>query len=179
MRATELLAALRGRGFTFRVDQPVDGQPMRLLVRPAAGLTAEERHELRANKPALVALLEAEAAAPAVPQRLWEPDVMTALEVFPGAQVVAHNVRAVWPPPDGWILSPARRVDSYSTAPPTVACPTCSGSDWHRAGDGWTCGVCHPSPHCSPHQEAHQHEPGILRDTVRCPSCAGPEGPRA
>src|SRR5262249_35459240 len=99
-----------------------------------------------ANKLALITLLQAEAAEPATPLRLWEPDVQVALEVFPGAQVIAHNVPAVWPPAGGWVPSSARSVNPYTPEPPSVPCPMCASSTWHRAGDGWTCSTCHPQP---------------------------------
>jgi len=35
-------------------------------------------------------------------------------------------------------------VDPYTTEPPRRPCPYCDGTDWHRAGDGWVCDVCHP-----------------------------------
>ena len=143
MLATTLLCALRGRGFTLRLDRAAEG-PVRLLVRPASRLTDQERVELRANKPALVTLLEAEAADPTTPLRLWDRDVMTALEVFQGAQVIAHHVPAGSSPPGGWIPSSLRLVDPYTADPPTVPCPTCAGTTWHRAGAGWTCSTCHP-----------------------------------
>src|SRR5262245_6746466 len=143
MLATTLLCALRGRGFALRLEWPAEG-PVRLLVRPAARLTDQERVELQANKPALLTLLAAEATAPTAPLKLWEPDVMMALEIFPGAQVIAHHVPAGWPPPGGWIPSALRQVDPYTANPPTVPCPTCAGTTWHRAGAGWTCSTCHP-----------------------------------
>jgi len=118
MLATALLCALRGRGFALRLDRPAAG-PVRLLVRPASRLADQERVELQANKPALLTLLAAEATAPTAPLKLWEPDVMLALEIFPGAQVIAHHVPAVWPPPGGWIPSSLRRVDPEAAEPPT------------------------------------------------------------
>jgi hypothetical protein len=91
------------------------------------------------------------------------------LERLPAAvPLTAESTRPAVPPP----------INPFAAATPTVPCPLCGESTWHRAGDGWACSTCHPSP-SSPDQEAHQHEPGILRDTVRCPACAGPEGPRA
>jgi len=143
MLATTLLCALRGRGFALRLDRSAE-RPARLLVRPASRLTDQERVELQANKCALVTLLEAESAAPTTPLRLWGRDVMTALEVFPGAQVIAHHVPAGWPPSGGWIPSSLRRVDPCTAEPPTMPCPSCAGTTWHRAGAGWTCSTCHP-----------------------------------
>jgi hypothetical protein len=105
MLATALLCALRGRGFDLRLDRPAPEGPGRLLVRPGSRLTDQDRVELRANKPALLTLLAAEASAPLI---LWEPDVMLALEIFPGAQVIAHHAPAVWPSPGGWIPSSCR-----------------------------------------------------------------------
>jgi hypothetical protein len=29
---------------------------------------------------------------------------------------------------------------------PTAQCPVCGALAWHRAGTGFTCGVCHPPP---------------------------------
>src|SRR5262245_55009591 len=156
MLATTLLAALRGRGFSVRVARPAEGA-VRLLVRPAGCLTDQERVALQVKKLALLTLLEAEAADPTTPLRLWDRDVMIALEVFPGAQVIAHGVPAVWPPEGGWLPAPLRRVDTYTAAPPMVSCPTCASSTWHRAGSGWTCSACHPSPRTTDRQRAaHQ-----------------------
>jgi len=145
MLATELLVALRGRGVILRLDRP-PGAAARLFVTPASRLTEEDRAALRTNKPALLTLLAAEAADPATPLRLWEPEVQLALEVFPGARVIAHNVPAVWPPAGGWCPAPARHVDPYTSEPPPVPCLSCAGTTWHRAGTGWTCGTCHPQP---------------------------------
>jgi hypothetical protein len=73
-----------------------------------------------------------------------DADLAMVLAVFPGARVVGVKKPAVWPPQGGWIPSSARTLDPYGTAAPTSACPCCGATAWHRAGSGFTCGVCHP-----------------------------------
>jgi hypothetical protein len=34
--------------------------------------------------------------------------------------------------------------DPFRTTAPKSPCHACKSMDWHRAGDGWACGVCHP-----------------------------------
>jgi hypothetical protein len=75
-----------------------------------------------------------------------DADAALALEVFPGARVVAVNQPAVWPPEGGWIPSSASTIDIYATEMPPARCPVCGALAWHRAGNRWTCGVCHPPP---------------------------------
>jgi|SRR5262245_6754382 len=74
-----------------------------------------------------------------------EADVALALDVFPGAQVVAASQPAVWPPEGGWVPSPGK-IDPYAAETPTSPCPCCGTMAWSRAGTGFTCGVCHPTP---------------------------------
>jgi hypothetical protein len=37
-------------------------------------------------------------------------------------------------------------IDPFAAGMPTAQCPCCGALGWHRAGDGWTCGRCHPPP---------------------------------
>jgi hypothetical protein len=76
--------------------------------------------------------------------------VVMALGVFPGAQVVATDQPAVWPPAGSWLPTSSRTLDVYGTAAPTTECPCCGAMAWCRAGTGFTCGVCHPPPNTSP-----------------------------
>ena len=103
MTGAELLADLRARGLRLW------SRGGALYVAPRAVLVEADRAAITGHKSALVALLEAEAADPTTPLRLWDRDVMTALEIFPGAQIIAHHVPAGWPPAGGWIPSSSRR----------------------------------------------------------------------
>jgi len=63
--------------------------------------------------------------------------------------------------------SPPRGVpaDPYGPTPPATPCRTCGGDAWHRAGSGWTCGICHPIPTALPHppgDSTPDHEPAAL-----------------
>lgn len=73
MSAPVLVAALRARGFRLRVDGET------LWVAPRSRLTEADRRRLGAAAPAVLAVLQAEAA---------EPAVALALDVFAGATVV-------------------------------------------------------------------------------------------
>jgi hypothetical protein len=37
-------------------------------------------------------------------------------------------------------------IDPYADAPPAVPCRMCGETSWDRAGDGWVCTRCHPTP---------------------------------
>jgi hypothetical protein len=37
-------------------------------------------------------------------------------------------------------------IDPFAAGMPTAQCLCCGARGWHRAGDGWTCGRCHPPP---------------------------------
>src|SRR5262249_51323697 len=73
-----------------------------------------------------------------------DADVALAIDVFPGARVIAASQPAVWPPEGGWGPTSARASHPYGTSAPTSTCPSCGATAWHRAGSGFTCGVCHP-----------------------------------
>jgi hypothetical protein len=78
-----------------------------------------------------------------------------------GVGIVAVDVPATWPPRGGFvpawrrlsarkplIILPSEtvsgRVDPYATEAPTLPCPSCGLTAWHRAGSGWSCRTCHP-----------------------------------
>ena len=76
-----------------------------------------------------------------------ENDDLTALEL---ELLVAHKAAVIAllqaKPPTctpGWEHA---AYDPYAETKPGVRCPVCRSRDWFRAGDGWTCGVCHPPP---------------------------------
>jgi hypothetical protein len=107
----------------------------RLIVRGSKRLADLAVHLLD-RKVAVMAALDAEA----------DPGVALALGVFPGARMLQAIQPACWPPEGGWIPSPARTMDVYGVEMPTTECRCCGALAWFRAGTGFTCGVCHPSP---------------------------------
>jgi rubredoxin len=51
-----------------------------------------------------------------------------------------------------WPTQAARPwVDTYQASRPTAPCPVCAATEWHFAGSGWCCGVCHPRPQKKQH----------------------------
>jgi hypothetical protein len=115
---------------------------------------------------------------PTVPALVADPTVLLVADVFgAGARIVSTGTPAVWPPSGGCVPS-SGPTSPFAAEPPAVPCRVCASSTWHRAGEGWTCGTCHPKPTPPPHL-THHHAPGISRDTVMCPACARSEGPRA
>jgi len=154
MTAAGWLAAVARRGGAARLDEQ-----RRVCVRPARALTPALRADFPALHVALVAALGEPALVAALGQLASDPaperpgaTLLDALDVFPGARVVADGQPPVWPPPGGWIPSPGQRVDHYTADPVVVPCPWCASVTWHQAGDGWTCSACHPPPR-TPQQE--------------------------
>jgi hypothetical protein len=103
-------------------------------------------------------LLARAAGLPTVPLRpgvtivgadwAWQAFARTAspLDRADARAYLAQLPPCVPPNVGAWVPSPLRYVDPYTADPPTVPCPTCGSSTWHRAGDGWTCSTCHPQP---------------------------------
>jgi hypothetical protein len=128
--AEALVAQFRSRGLRLRV---VGGM---LQVAPRVMLTDTDRAAIREHLVELKALLEAED----------DPAVREVLDLFPGARVLSTSQPGVWPPPGAWIPNSASRIDPYGAEMPTAPCPSCGALDWHKAGSGWACCVCHPVP---------------------------------
>jgi hypothetical protein len=123
MTAAGLVACLQERG--FRLRRAGDD----IAVCPWSQLTDADREALATEKAAVLDALDL---------------LVLVTDVFgPGVRVVGSRP-PIWPPRGGWIPAPSRHVDPYTTTPPSVPCPVCASSTWHRAGQGWTCARCHP-----------------------------------
>jgi hypothetical protein len=80
------------------------------------------------------------------------------VEIFGAVEVVGIEPAPQWPPAGGFvpawrriakgrfdvIPSETTHTDPYADQAPTVPCPLCATSIWHRAGGGWACATCHP-----------------------------------
>jgi hypothetical protein len=119
MEAVALLDRARQAGLVVLRDGA------RLIVRGPKRLTDLAVHLLD-HKTEVLEALNAEA----------DPALGTALDVLPAAHVVAASQPAV----------SAQTIQPFGPAAPTAACRWCGALAWHRAGNGWTCGACHPPP---------------------------------
>src|SRR3989442_4089270 len=124
MDGLRLLVDARVAGLTVRAT--ADGQ---LLIRGPRRRAALAEALLARKREMLVAL-----------------ELEPVLALCPGARIVAGLQRAVWPPRGGWLATTAPAIDVYAATAPAAPCRSCGGATWHRAGTGWSCGICHPAP---------------------------------
>jgi ribosomal protein L37AE/L43A len=147
MTAETLLTDLKAKGVMVSVADGV----LRLRA-PCGVLTPFDRAAVTAQKRALIALLNPDRERHG---RTAEPDgkttevtVADAMEVFPGSCVVADKQPPAWPLESGYVPEEGQRHRDARFGPRLHPgpCPACGLSNYYRAGDGWTCSMCHPLP---------------------------------
>jgi hypothetical protein len=129
MTAADLMAQLQSRGVRFQVERGT------LQVAPRAALTEKDRTAIREHLIEVKALVLAAA----------DSDMHRAGDVLAGA-VVVYSGPLAWPPEGATVPLARGRIDPFAAAAPTVPCPSCRVTSWHRAGSGWACVTCHPAP---------------------------------